>query len=145
MQTIVDLLVAGGIPATYEYPGFIAVPDLSFGAPSTASWAFGNANATWCGDLVTADGHALDGVDLHIPVTTFDGCDVPNQAPLIAGAIATFLRTRWHTQRLTRLLQDALTIIENSDDADSHPEWLALARATLTPTCSTSSSSPPAC
>jgi hypothetical protein len=49
IQAVTERLVASGYDATMEYPGYIAVKvgDLSF--------AFGDANETWAGDIETAD------------------------------------------------------------------------------------------
>ena len=60
MAHVTDRLVAMGMPAACEYPGFILV----------GNWSFGTANDTWGGDNSFIG--ANDTVDFEIPSNSTD-------------------------------------------------------------------------
>lgn len=82
IAVVVTLLNAAGIRASHEYPGFINIDE-----PGLLSWAFGDANGTWDGDLMTTGGQVVDGVHLAV------GSDAGEQ--VIADAIAGVIRSLW--------------------------------------------------
>src|SRR6188474_703854 len=53
---LVRELESRGWKATWEYPGYVAV----------GNWSFGTADGYWAGDN-TADGHTENWVDLELP------------------------------------------------------------------------------
>lgn len=59
--------IDGGLFATVEHPGYIAIPHA---ADDGTVWAFGTVNKKWDGQLMTADGsEVLRVIDVHVPVT----------------------------------------------------------------------------
>jgi hypothetical protein len=98
--------VAKHLPnASIEYPGFLAHPSDLGGC----AWAFGTANPSWGGDLVTFDGEpvvsveVLDASGAPIPSTSADSDAISDgilRAMVEGEKIATMNRTHpgasWH-------------------------------------------------
>ena len=66
-QQVVERLRDVGLDAHFEYPGFIGIP-----AGEDRSFAFGTANPTWTGELLTDAGDVEQAFDLAIPSTSDD-------------------------------------------------------------------------
>lgn len=111
-------LVRMGVAASWEYPGWICVP---VEGDKERSWAIGDMNATWQGQLQSEDGQS-DGTGFDTQIQS--GSD---DVTGIAEAIAEHLR---HSEALV-LLRDALVIVEESEQADQHGAWLVKVRALL--------------
>lgn len=73
LHEVVTKLAALGVPATVEYPGFIAVP------VGQKVWNFGTANEWWGGELTDANGEQWAVAEFEgLPSDTADAEGVAN-------------------------------------------------------------------
>jgi len=141
---VVEALNLMGILAYYEYPGYVSVPLIgeahngkTLASMDGWSFDFGNINETWYGSVM----HGETGEDYGKAAGYFDSKlarDYSN-AYEIAKAVKGFLsglhcNTEFRPQHAPRLtgvldvLSRGVSIVENSEQADEHGEWLTEAR-----------------